>query len=74
MQDQHPNGLTPEQRADQPFHGNGTRYQNMWGSRPKWWQISYDTSTQGGRLAQGLSKLFALIILVSVAALLIRHM
>jgi hypothetical protein len=52
-------GFLEEAQRDQPFYGNGTRYQNIWGQPAHWWQISFDTSRASSRAARNVSLLLA---------------
>lgn len=58
-------------REDQPFYGNGVRYQNLWGNPARWWQISYDTSRRSNRLGRGIVLSFyaAMVLIGAVLSL-----
>lgn len=63
------------QRAlnDQPFYGNGARWQNVFGHRARWWQFSYDTSKASGRAGQAFMRLAVTVGAVWFLVLLLIH-
>ena len=56
--------------GDQPFGGDGSRYQNWAGQPPHWWNISYDTHSRAQRTVRNVMRLvyLAMILCIVVAA------
>jgi len=55
---------------DEPFHGNGIRYQNVFGGPANLWQYSFDTSTRRGRAGQQIRRavlaVFVILLIVTI--------
>ena len=51
--------------SDRFFEGDGSRYQNIWGKPPHWWNISFDTQSKPQRAARNVLRLIYTIWVVA---------
>ncbi len=57
---------------DQPFGGDGSRYQNWAGKPPHWWNISYDTHSAPQRAVRNVMRLVYTVVAVAVVVTVIK--